>query len=73
MAEVVQASDGAAGEGPSAALLTVSSVAIGALVANLYYAQPLLAQIAASDNAQRKLLKKKLTPRLKRLLYGESA
>lgn len=45
MAEVVQASDGAAGEGPSAALLTVSSVAIGALVANLYYAQPLISLI----------------------------
>lgn len=45
MAEVVQASGSAVEEGPSATLLTVAAVAIGALVANLYYAQPLISLI----------------------------
>ncbi|MDQ0395511.1 MFS transporter [Labrys monachus] len=36
----------AARPGPSAALVTVISIATGALVANLYYAQPLIASIA---------------------------
>ena len=44
MAEAAQASIKAAGE-PSAALMTVVSIAVGALVANLYYAQPLISQI----------------------------
>jgi predicted MFS family arabinose efflux permease len=36
----------AAARGPSAALVTVIAVATGALVANLFYAQPLIASIA---------------------------
>jgi predicted MFS family arabinose efflux permease len=36
----------AAARGPSAALVTVVALATGALVANLYYAQPLIASIA---------------------------
>jgi predicted MFS family arabinose efflux permease len=34
-----------AGQGPSSALITVLSIATGALIANLYYAQPLVASI----------------------------
>ena len=45
MAEIAQPSAPVVGEGPSTTLLTVAAVAIGALVANLYYAQPLISSI----------------------------
>jgi predicted MFS family arabinose efflux permease len=35
----------AAGQGPSSVLITVLAIATGALIANLYYAQPLVASI----------------------------
>ncbi len=41
-----EAETAAASGGPSAVLLTVIAIATGALVANLYYAQPLVAAIA---------------------------
>lgn len=46
MAEVSHTSNNAVDGGPSTAFLTLVAVAIGALVANLYYAQPLISQIA---------------------------
>lgn len=42
-ADAVTAAD--AGRGPSTALVTVLAIATGALIANLYYAQPLVASI----------------------------
>ncbi len=40
-------------EGPSAALIVVFAIAAGALVANLYYAQPLVGEIAAAIGLSR--------------------
>lgn len=45
MAEAAQNTNSAVEAGPSAALLTVVGIAVGALVANLYYAQPLVSKI----------------------------
>jgi predicted MFS family arabinose efflux permease len=43
---------GVAEQGPSAALVTLIAVAVGALVANLYYAQPLIASIGPEIGVQ---------------------
>lgn len=45
MADVAELPNTVVEEGPSTTLLTVAAVAIGSLVANLYYAQPLVSSI----------------------------